>query len=135
MATFENPDAELIAEGIRLSGKAEAVDDFVRSMSRPVSVDQLEYITRPDAFAEYGLRAAAGLGFEHVGMLKIAAVEGGFTIAALWFGWLPGVYATRDAALVAYGYALGGEQHGHLEDLTRGGSSITADDVRALTLR
>lgn len=135
MATFENRDAELIAEGIRLSGKAEAVDDFVRSMSRPVSVDQLEYITRPDAFAEYGLRSTTGLGFEHVGMLKIAAVDGGFTIAALWFGWLPGVYATRDAALVAYGYTLGGEERGYLEDLARGASSITADDLRALASR
>lgn len=40
-----------------------------------------------------------------------------WALAASWYGWLPGVFATREAALLAYGYVLGGERAGHLEDL------------------
>jgi hypothetical protein len=133
MPTYASNDAEQVAHGIRLGGKAAMLDDFLRSMNKPVSVDQLEYITRPDAYAEHGLRATPDDRFEHVGMLKISATQHGYSIAAEWFGWLPGSYTTRDAALTAYGYVLGGEAHGYLEDIAkRYGGSITTEDLQAI---
>ena len=43
--------------------------------------------------------------------------DGDHTLACEWFGWLPGHYTTRQAALVAYGYVLGGEDAGYLDKL------------------
>jgi hypothetical protein len=50
-------------------------------------------------------------------MLRLYEGQGTYMIACSWFGWLPGHYTTRDAALVAYGYILAGEKAGYLEEL------------------
>jgi len=131
--TYADHDAEQVAHGILLSGKANILDAAVSTASKPLSVSDLERTTRPGIAPR---RKKDGDDFEYVGMLKIAAGERDYAIAAQWFGWLPGPYATRDAALAAYGYILGGETHGYLDALrnqvVRGeGRPITLEDLNA----
>lgn len=130
MTAYADHDAELIAEGIRLGGKSAALDEALATARDPLAVGRLEGIARPDLSGHAVERFD---GFEHVGMCKISDTQHGYVVAAEWFGWLPGTYSTRDAALTAYGYVLGGEAHGYLNDIAKQlGGSVTVEDFQAL---
>lgn len=72
---------------------------------------------------------------EKLGSFKLYRPAGGDGWALSWGGaWLPGRYESRDAAVLACGYVLGGEGRGDLEvlrDLT-GGRLIAVADVMGL---
>lgn len=127
MPTFADDNAEYVAHGIRLGGKADKLDAAISAAGEPLSVTDLERIARPD-LSDHG--EESGDRSEHVGMLKISATQHGYSIAARWFGWLPGCYATREAALTAYGYVLGGEAHGYLDDIAKRGT-LAVEDIEA----
>lgn len=137
MDAFTDHDAALVAHGIRLGGKGDALNNALHAAGEPLTVSHLERIARPDMAPEATEDGQAADGFEHVGMLKMAHTEAGYVIASRWFGWLPGTYATRNVALAAYGYVLGGEGYGHLEDLVKrwGSRGVTAEDVQGLPAR
>lgn len=105
-------DAERVAHGMRLGGKGDALDAALAEAQRPLTVAQVEKIARPDLGPS---NSGRGLDHERVGALKLYRVTDTYTIATDDFGWLPGHYVDRDAALVAYGYVLGGEGAGTLD--------------------
>ena len=116
MPAYANPDAEHVAHGIRLGGRGHLLDAVYTS--KPLTVGDLEWLTRPDLYepGEGGEPHRIG----KLGMLRLYPhADGDFTIACEWFGWFPGHYATRDAALAAYGYVLGGETAGPLDKLAQ----------------
>jgi len=120
MPAYADHDAEQVAHGIRLGGRGEKLD--AAPVDRPLNVGDLERLTRPDLYEpgedrdeNYEDPPAWGPG----GQLRIHHVSDTYTIACDWFGWLPGHYVTRDAALVAYGYVLGGEKAGPLDKLAQ----------------
>lgn|GEM_PF-6224395 len=115
MPAYASTDAEHVAHGIRLGGRGRPLDDALAAAREPLDVPGLEGIARPDLKP-----ADEGPGFEYetIGMLHLYEVAGTYKIATRWFGWLPGHYDSRAAALVAYGYVLGGEQPGLLSRLT-----------------
>jgi len=116
MSLYESLDAEHVAHGIRLGGRGGVLE--AASAGSALTVEALERLARPDLYAsgeEGGFRSVG-----EKGMLRLYPhADGDFTLACEWFGWLPGHYATRQAALVAYGYVLGGEGGGCLEELAR----------------
>jgi hypothetical protein len=113
MPAYANTDAEHVAHGIRLGGRGHLLDDAPDSP--PLTIEALERLTRPDLYEpdEDGETRPVG----EMGMLRLYQASETFTIACEWFGWLPGHYTTRQAALVAYGYVLGGEDAGYLDKL------------------
>ena len=116
MPTYANPDAEHVAHGIRLGGGGSLLD--TTPDSPPLTVEALERLTRPDLYAkrdeEHRMRLIG-----ETGMLRLYTHDDDYTIACDWFGWLPGHYTTRKAALAAYGYVLGGENAGYLDRLAQ----------------
>ena len=143
MATYANADAEHIAHGIRLGGKSAELDTALRDATHPLNADDLEHLIHPDFRETYSNQPTAREGgFERLGMLKLAHPGDvpGWLMAAEWFGWLPGIYASREAVLVAYGYVLGGEAGGYLDELQvqvrrREGREITVEDIEAFAGR
>lgn len=134
MTAYADHDAALVAHGIRLGGKGDALANALHAAGQPLTVDDLERIARPDLSRR---ATQQGDGFEHVGMCQIAPTDNGYALAAQWFGWLPGRYATRDVALAAYGYVLGGEGFGYLNDLVKrwGDRAVTAEDIQGLPVQ
>lgn len=138
-------DAELLARGIRLGAAPDRVallDTALRGAAGPLTADDVERYMHSDwdrwqlAATQVNPRSDH---VEPVGMARLHAPhpdhpEVGWALAATWYGWLPGIYTTREAALLAYGYLLGGESAGFLEELRdqvlRGESRhITVDDI------
>lgn len=113
MPTYADQDAEQVAHGIRLGGRGHLLDQALAA-GEPLTVQHLERIARPDL-----QQSSEGPGIDHetLGMLHLYKVSETYTLACEWFGWLPGHYTTRQAALVAYGYILGGENAGYLDKL------------------
>lgn len=116
MPAYANIDAEHVAHGIRLGGRGHLLD--AASADQALTVQALERLARPDIHGpdEGGEERRVS----EVGMLRLYChTDGDHTIACDWFGWLPGHYTTREAALAAYGYVLGGEGAGHLDELAQ----------------
>lgn len=72
----------------------------------------------------HGIRLGGGDGTAEelergLDVLTVHDAVGSYTISTTTYGWLPGHYATREAALVAIGYVLGGEQAGELDKLAQ----------------
>lgn len=113
MPAYANHDAEQVAHGIRLGGRGHLID--TAPASQLLDIEALERIACPDLYEpdENGERHPAG----GMGTLRLYQVKDTYTVACEWFGWLPGHYTTREAALTAYGYVLGGENVGLLEKL------------------
>jgi hypothetical protein len=139
-------DARVIAKGIRLSGSREIVAALEAALTEgPLTPDRIERFAHPDwdrvAFEEKSGEAVSE-GAEAVGLARLydpsqTAVPGrspSWGVAASWYGWLPGMYEDRTAALLAYGYVLGGEGDRPLEGLRdrvnrRERRPITTDDL------
>ncbi|MEV4033415.1 hypothetical protein [Streptomyces umbrinus] len=122
MPAYADHDAEQVAHGIRLGGRGEMLD--AAPPGSPLAVADLERLARPDLYEpdpeedlDEDYEDAPEWGSE--GQLRIHQASDTYTIAADWCGWLPGHYVTRDAALVAYGYVLGGEKAGPLGKLAQ----------------
>jgi hypothetical protein len=122
-------DARIIAKGIRLSGSREIVTALEAALTEgPLTPDLIERFAHPDwdrvTFEEEAGEPVSE-GAEAVGLARLygpgqTAAPGlppSWCVAASWYGWLPGAYEDRTAALLAYGYVLGGECHGPLEDV------------------
>lgn len=116
MAAYANPDAEHVAHGIRLGGRGHLLD--TAPDSRKLDVEALERLTRPDLYEDQD-DDDLSLDVQPLGQLRIHPSQDTHTIACDWYGWLPGHYTTREAALVAYGYVLGGEKAGELDKLAQ----------------
>lgn len=120
-------DARTIVQGIRLGGSAE-IAAAVEAALGPLGADRIEQLVHPDwdrvQFEEYSAEPVSP-GAEPVGLARLyppeqTAADGltpAWVVAASWYGWLPGRYAGREAALLAYGYVLGHEGGGALEEL------------------
>ncbi|GGZ23247.1 hypothetical protein GCM10010387_15450 [Streptomyces inusitatus] len=138
-------DAEIIVRGIGLGGSADiAAAVRTAELEGPLTPDRIERLAHSDwgpARVEELLTRPVPEGCEQVGLARIYPLvdqrgSDARLLAASGYGWLPGSYATREAALLAYGYVLGGEGSGYLEDLrdkiTRGERRpIVADDLVA----
>ncbi|WP_437020619.1 hypothetical protein [Streptomyces sp. enrichment culture] len=136
-------DAACVLEGAKLgadSSTHERLDEMLRTAVEPVTVPQVEAVTRPDVRpGDYASRPSGG---ERLGMARLYAPprdapESGWGLAAAWAGWLPGAYVDREAALCAYGYLLAGEAPGSLETLrdhVQGTQRrlIAVEDIKAL---
>lgn len=125
-------DARIIGKGIRLGGAPQIVAALEAALAEgPLTPDQIERLAHPDwdrlTFEEQQSEPVSE-GAEAVGLAHVYApvapdpaqpwrVVSGWLVAASWWGWLPASFATRDAALLAYGYVLGGEGRGPLEEL------------------
>jgi hypothetical protein len=124
-------DARVIANGIRLGGSSEIASALAAALAEgPLTPDGIERLAHPDwdrfQFEEHSSTPVSP-GAEPVGLARLYApgeesAEGtgippSWAVAAAWYGWLPGLFASRDAALLAYGYVLGGEGAGPLEEL------------------
>lgn len=116
MPAYASPEAEHVAHGIRLGGRGHLLDQAVSS--QPFTVEALERIIRPDLYDEQD-DDELSLDAQPLGRLRVYPSQDSHTIACDWYGWLPGHYTTRDAALVAYGYILGGEKAGPLDKLAQ----------------
>lgn len=120
MPAYADHDAEQVAHGIRLGGRGDKLD--AAPDGRPLNVGDLERLTRPDLY-----EPDEDLDEDHEdapewgpgGQLRVHQATDTYTLSADWPGWLPGHYVTRDAALVAYGYVLGGEKAGPLDKLAQ----------------
>ncbi|MEZ7005844.1 hypothetical protein [Streptomyces sp. AD55] len=130
-------DVTVLVHGVRAGGDPRRVDSLEaalrRAAGRPLTVEELEAAVLLDwdrvEYEERRRWQAAELpapGVETLGFARLyppgqtAALPGqppAYALAASWYGWLPGVYATRAAGLTAYGYVLGGETAGPLEEL------------------
>jgi hypothetical protein len=116
MPSYASEDAEHVAHGVRLGGRGDLLDAV--SDGQPLTIEALERLTRPDLYEpdEDGETRPTG----ETGMLRLYThADGNHTIACDWYGWLPGHYTTRQAAHVAYGYVLGGENAGPLDKLAQ----------------
>ncbi|MEV0556179.1 hypothetical protein AB0I27_22355 [Streptomyces sp. NPDC050597] len=119
MPAYADHDAEQVARGIRLGGRGQILDEA--PAGPPLTVAGLERLTRPDIYEpdeeldEDEDPPTWGAG----GQLQVHQASDTYTLSAAWWGWLPGHYVTRDAALVAYGYVLGGEKTGPLDKLAQ----------------
>jgi hypothetical protein len=122
-------DARIIGKGIRLGGSREIVAALEAALAEgPLTPDRIEQVAHPDwdrvAFEEE-VSTPASPGAEVVGLAHLYPLDetnplrlpGSWHVAASWYGWLPGAYADRTAALLAYGYVLGDEGAGPLEQL------------------
>ncbi|MCZ1012054.1 hypothetical protein [Streptomyces lydicus] len=122
-------DARIIAKGIRLGGSSEIVAAVeAAGASGPLTPGRIEQLAHPAwdrAEFEERSRPTSPPGAEQVGMALLyrvdqAAIPGdapSWVLATQWCGWLPGTYASREAALLAYGYVLGTEGSDRLEEL------------------
>lgn len=136
VSLFANRDAELVHAGIQRGASSrdrERLEAEKRHTARkPLTVRDLEVIARPDINPnDYADRQTE---FEQVGMARLSAPPqggDGWGLAAAWFGWLPGLYDTRDSALAAYGYVLGGEVPGSIESLR---NRVQRSEGRLITL-
>lgn len=131
MATTAAPkDASLIVKGIRLGGSTDVVAalDAALADGGPLTPDSIERFAHPDwdrVTFEQQARELVPSGAEVVGLARLygpdeidaPGLRPSWALAAAWYGWLPGIFDSRTAALIAYGYVLGREQHGPLEDL------------------
>ncbi|MDX3345905.1 hypothetical protein PV387_03495 [Streptomyces sp. ME02-6987-2C] len=122
-------DARTIAKGIRLGGASDIVRALDEALTDgPLTPDRIEQLAHPDwdrvQFEEESGKPVSE-GADAVGLARLydpeqtgpAHRQGSWGVAASWYGWLPGAYASRDAALLAYGYVLGQEGPGLLERL------------------
>ncbi|MFF4179701.1 hypothetical protein [Streptomyces sp. NPDC001750] len=117
-------DAQTIAKGIRLGGSTKIVTALEAALTEgPLTPDRIERLAHPDwdrvQFEVQGSELLSEHG-EPVGLACLyGPAQGGWAVAASWYGlgWLAGIYASREAALLAYGYVLGGEGRGGLEEL------------------
>lgn len=128
MPAYADHDAEQVAHGIRLGGRGHLIDAAPDSPA--LTIEALERLTRPDLYEpdEDGEIRPVG----ETGMLRVYQASDTYTIACEWFGWLPGHYTTRDAALTAYGYVLGGEDAGYLDKLAvPRADGYTLDEIEA----
>ncbi|MEC3995029.1 hypothetical protein VSR01_16410 [Actinacidiphila sp. DG2A-62] len=126
-------DARIIGKAIRLGGSREIIAALDAALTEgPLTPDRIERLAHPDwdrvAFEEEASEPVSE-GAEAVGLARlygpeqtsargrIAGRPPSWGVAASWYGWLPGMYEDRTAALLAYGYVLGGEGAGPLEEL------------------
>ncbi|PPS89490.1 hypothetical protein [Streptomyces sp. MH60] len=112
MPDYADFDAEKVAHGIRLGGGGATLDAYV---GEALTVADLEDLLRPDLRDDEDSPASSS----RLGQLRVRDMIDSFTMACDWYGYLPGHYETRDTALVAYGYILGGEQAGSLNVIAR----------------
>jgi hypothetical protein len=134
MPGYANHEAECVGYGISLGGSGTQVHNAIHAATAPLSVDDLERIFRPDSHATYAerTREETSNGWDRIGMLKMSRTpDGRYSIAAQWHGWFPGSYASRDVALTAYGFILGGEAAGYLEELR---DQVVCGEQRAITI-
>ncbi|WP_413808132.1 hypothetical protein [Streptomyces sp. OE57] len=131
-------DVAALIHGVRAGGiphRAESLETALRQAAgRPLTVEELEAaallqwdrLTYEEQRRMNAEERPVSPGVEAVGFARIyppkqaSALPGqapAYGVAASWYGWLPGIYATRTAALMAYGYLLGGEEAGLLEEL------------------
>jgi hypothetical protein len=122
-------DARVIGKGIRLGGSPEIVAALEAALAEgPLTPDRIERFAHPDwdrVEFEEEQQDPVTAGFELVGFARLCGPDQkdtpglppSWSVAASWFGWLPGTYEDRTAALLAYGYVLGCEGGGPLEDL------------------
>lgn len=135
----EHSDAEAVAHGIRLGSPPDA--QHLAQLGNARTVEDLERATAPELFSdpeqvqerEERRRQAQHITLvEHVGCARLHSADeynrllpippelrgerGSYKLASE-SGWLPGTYADRAAALVAYGYILGGEHLGCIDDI------------------
>lgn len=133
MPAYADHDAEQVAHGIHLGGRGDKLD--AAPTGKPLTVSSLERLTRPDIFEPdegfdeyYEDSPEWGPGAR----LRIHQVKDTYTLSADWCGWLPGHYVSRYAALVAYGYVLGGEKAGPLDKLAQPRpDGYTLDEIEA----
>ncbi|MEZ3180816.1 hypothetical protein KYY02_19610 [Streptomyces pimonensis] len=135
-------DARIIGKGIRLGGAPEIVRALDAALAEgPLTPDRIEQLAHPDwdrlTFEEQTSRPVSE-GADAVGLARLygpdemdaAGLTPSWGLAAAWYGWLPGTYTDRTAALLAYGYILGNESGGLLEELR---DRITRDQRRPIT--
>jgi hypothetical protein len=134
-------DARVIGKGIRLGGAPEIVRALDAALTEgPLTPDRIEQLAHPDwDRVEFEEQAGtpASEGAETVGLARLygpdqmdaAGLTPAWGLAAAWYGWLPGTYEDRTAALLAYGYVLGNESGGLLEELR---DRITRDQRRPI---
>lgn len=129
MSPITTPDdVTVLLKGIRLGGGPATVAavEAARADSGSFTVEDLERHAHRDwdrmQFEEYS-SSRVSEGAQPVGLARVYGPDDGplgketWAVAAAWYGWLPGIYDSRAAALLAYGYVLGGERHGLLEEL------------------
>lgn len=122
-------DARVIGKGIRLGGSREIVAALEAALAEgPLTPDRIERFAHPDwdrvTFEEQSSKPVSK-GADAVGFARLYGPDQAgrpgsapsWAVAASWFGWLPGLYGDRTTALLAYGYVLGGEGTGNLEEL------------------
>ncbi|MFF5668815.1 hypothetical protein ACFY8S_01540 [Streptomyces hygroscopicus] len=138
MTSSAHEDVTVLVHGVRAGGDPDRVESLEtalrRADGRPLTVEELEAAVllqwdrvtyeeqrRMDAEERPVSPGAEAVGFARIYPPEQASALPGqapaYALAASWYGWLPGVYATRKAALLAYGYVLGGEAAGNLEEL------------------
>ncbi|MET8746871.1 hypothetical protein [Streptomyces sp. NPDC004728] len=122
-------DAQTIERGIRLGGSTEIVANLEAALAEgPLTPDRIEHLAHPDwdrIELEERVNEPRPEDGDSVGLARLYGSEKTdapglaptWALAASWYGWLPGAYASREAALLAYGYILGGENSGELEEL------------------
>lgn len=128
-APTAHEDARVIGKGIRLGAGREIVAALDAALTEgPLTPDRIERLAHPDwdrlTFEEESTEPVSE-GVEPVGLARLygpgqTAAPGrapSWAVAASWYGWLPGTFEDRTAALLAYGYALGCEGAGPLERL------------------
>jgi len=115
-------DAQVIAEGIRLGGSPEITAALAAVCAQgPLTPDDIERVAHPDwdrLWWEEVRQVPPPSDVEPVGLAHLQELpRGGYVVAADGIGPVPGVYPSREAALLAYGYFLGGEGAGPLREL------------------
>lgn len=100
--------------------------------------DAMPTYANPDAeHLAHGIRLGGGHGTAEevergLKALTVHDAIGTYTISTTTHGWLPGHYTTREAALVAVGYVLGGEEAGPLDALAQPrANGYTLDEIEA----
>lgn len=117
MEPYATPDDHYVAQGVRLTDGSAKLKNLLATAPGPVSVTDMETALRPDLDQR-----------EHatpyewdcltVGMCRIYPWgDHSYTLVAPKYGLLPGRWFGWESALGAYGYFLGGETSGHLDDL------------------
>lgn len=130
MPKYANGDAEHVAHGIRLGGKGALLDAV--GPGQQLTVSDLEQLARPDLYEPDPAEDQESWrqpGPEGMVRIYCYTQHGDYDVACDWFGWVPGHYATREAGLTAYGYLLGGEQAGELEEMVKEQRPHTVTDI------
>ena len=123
------PEWPVVIKGIRLGGDpavVAAVEAAKAAAGEDFTMEDLERHAHPDwdrvQFEAYS-RGPVSQGAQRVGLARLYGPDDSpvgkdtWAVAASWYGWLPGIYSSREAALLAYGYVLGHERGGLLEEL------------------